>query len=112
MTNRELLEKAARAAGIKFDRSPYGGGGEGNDGFDIMGNAVLDWHNNIRWNSLENDGDEARLEATLGLDVQWFDDAVDVGGWFENFDAHDGDKQKARRWAGTRAAAAIGEGMK
>lgn len=42
MTDHELLELAAKAVGIKIDKSPYNGGGSGNDGFDIAGNAVLD----------------------------------------------------------------------
>uniref|UniRef100_A0A6M3M7T6 Uncharacterized protein n=1 Tax=viral metagenome TaxID=1070528 RepID=A0A6M3M7T6_9ZZZZ len=67
MTDRELLELAAKAAGLKIDKSPHNGGGTKNDGFDLLGNAVLDWHNNIRWNPLTDDGDALRLAVDLGL---------------------------------------------
>jgi hypothetical protein len=70
MTDRELLEKAARAAGMIIDKSPYSGGGTGNTGFDAAGNAVLDWHNGQTWNPLRDDGDALRLAVKLGLRVQ------------------------------------------
>ena len=67
MTDRELLELAAKAAGIHIDKSPHNGGGYGNTGFDLLGNAVLDWHNNKRWNPLADDGDALRLAVALDL---------------------------------------------
>ena len=67
MTNRELLELAAKTAGLIIDKSPYNGGGTMNDGFDICGNAVLDWHNGTTWNPLADDGDALRLAVKLGM---------------------------------------------
>ena len=67
MTDRELLEAAAKAAGIKIDKSEFNGGGKGNDGFDITGSAVLDWHNYKTWNPLTDDGDALRLAVKLKL---------------------------------------------
>ena len=67
MNDRELLEMAAKAAGIHIDKSPYNGGGIGNTGFDMAGNAVLDWHNNKKWNPLADDGDAFRLAINFGM---------------------------------------------
>jgi hypothetical protein len=66
-TDRELLEAAARAAGVDVDwrqsvqclcysGSPY----------------------NVAWNPLADDGDAFRLMAKLGLDVQYSPEAVEV----------------------------------
>ena len=69
MTDRELLKAAAKAAGLVIDKSPCNGGGAGNDGFDILGNAMLDWHNNKTWNPLTDDGDALRLAVKLRIAV-------------------------------------------
>lgn len=69
MTDRELLELAAKAAGIRIDKSETNGGGVGNDGFCVTGDAMLDWHNNIRWNPLKDDGDALRLAVKLRLSI-------------------------------------------
>ena len=63
MTDRELLELAAKAAGINMDYS-YAG-----RGFDVLGNAVLDWHNGTKWSPLTDDGDALRLAVSLKLTV-------------------------------------------
>lgn len=68
-TDRELLELAAKAANIQIDKTTNGGGGVHNDGFDMLGNAVLDWHNGVTWNPLTNDGDAFRLAVLLSLQV-------------------------------------------
>lgn len=92
MTDRELLELAAKAAGLsKADR---------------------EWPN--RWEPLTDDGQEARLEAALCLSVEWGGDFkspfVTVGGCLERFHEPD-DRQAARRRAGVRAAAELGRAM-
>jgi hypothetical protein len=109
--DRELLELAARAAGLKIDKSSTNGGGIGNTGFDCMGNAVLDWHNNKRWNPLTDDGDNARLEAALQIDTTWHKKGVVCGDVYEFFGDHDNDKQKTRRYASVKAAAEIGRAL-
>jgi hypothetical protein len=68
-TDRELLEMAAKAAGLKIDKSPCNGGGSGNTGFDSSSNAVLDWHNGKTWNPLTDDGDALRLASKLAFQV-------------------------------------------
>jgi hypothetical protein len=96
MTDKELLELAAKATGItvKFGENDYS----------YTTSAGL----SNKWNPLIDDGDEARLEAALKLDVVWCFYTVKVGESTEYYDQHNGDRQAARRRAGTRAAAAIG----
>ena len=92
-TDRELLERAAKAAGIEAWR--------------------LDAHSQhaSHWDALTDDGDEARLEGALLMNVSWGMAYVTVDSCTERFSDHGGDKQKARRYAGVRAAAAMaGEG--
>ena len=101
--DRELLELAAKAAGI-----------------DVLWHQA--WNQFVfkttyqKWNPLNDDGDEARLEAALGLNVLWGSRTVTVGrkhfGLFEEqYQEHGGDKQAARRRAGVRAAAELGRDM-
>lgn len=69
MTDKELLELAAKAAGITIDKSPNNGGGFGNDGFSITGAAAIDWHNGVFWNPLNDDGDALRLAVKLSISI-------------------------------------------
>jgi hypothetical protein len=119
MTDRELLELAAKAAGIAIDYSTTNGGGSHNTGFDVMGNAVLDWHNGVLWNPLAHDGDALRLAVKLDFridvdkDREWaavmtprnlgIDSILETN---EN-----GDPYAATRRAIVRAAAEIGKAM-
>ena len=102
MTDRELLEAAAKAAGIGF-----------NDKRSSTGSIALHCPMQGWWNPLTDDGDEARLEANLGLNVLWGSRAVTVGRGqigpiVERYQDHNKDKQAARRRAGVRAASEIG----
>lgn len=112
MTDRELLKLAAKAVGIKKDDSPYNGGGFGNDGFDIMGNMVLDWHNSRRWNPLTDDGDALRLAVQLFQDIKfwYFDNSISVGNSLRV--PRGADPVADARRAIVRAAAEIGRNMK
>lgn len=112
MTDRELLEAAARAAGIdEVWRFPFGKNGD-----IYIPHAGLWAHRDTSddegalriWNPLTDDGDEARLEAVLGMDVEWFGAGVSVCGAMELYSDHANDRQTARRRAGVRAAAEIG----
>ncbi|HEU6454004.1 MAG TPA: hypothetical protein VN201_00915 [Roseateles sp.] len=62
MTDRELLEKAAKAAGLKdfawFENNIHG------HGYPVLG------HITTPWNPLEDDGDALRLAYTLKLNNQ------------------------------------------
>lgn len=111
MTDRELLELAAKAAGIRIDKSETNGGGVGNDGFCVTGDAMLDWHNNIRWNPLTTDGDNRRLQVALKVGLVPIED----GGWACITWDHDDQVTLAAdldpNRAVVRAAAEIGKAM-
>jgi hypothetical protein len=110
MTDRELLEAAAKAAGIVIDKSPYNGGGDGNDGFDVLGNAVLDWHNGTKWNPLTDDGDALRLAVKLKLLVNVSDFFTHATNGSDDGEVlHGDDAYAATRRAIVLAAAEIGK---
>lgn len=112
MNDREMLELAAKAAGIERGADRFDGG--------ISITDITGRHRSLpKWNPLTDDGDNACLEATLGLNVIWGSRSVRVGRKIikdgpmaERYQDHGGDRQKARRWASVRAAAEIGRAMK
>ena len=123
MTDRELLKAAAKAAGIVIDKSSTNGGGRNNTGFDLLGNAVLDWHNCTTWNPLTDDGDALRLAVKLRFHVNMFSadssDGIQTPGFVEIW-SKDTDPlhveyvegaayEAATRRAIVRAAAAMGD---
>lgn len=112
-TDRELLERAAKAAGIDYDPGKSFPKKPEHTFFGLWLNIKGEPYEGQRrrWNPLTDDCDEARLEAALMLDCRWWPDDVTVGTHSEMYADHGGDKQKARRYAGVRAAAAMaGEG--
>jgi hypothetical protein len=94
------LESAAKAAGIE------------GEWMECMGTEWFNDKHKRPWNPLTDDGDEARLESALLLHVEWHpaNRTVYVGtatiGCKEPWGD---DRQAARRRAGVRAAAALGE---
>ena len=116
MTDRELLEKAAMAAGLTV--IPYTwnkGTGWDHEGFTLAGQGPDEW------NPLEDDGDALRLLTRLpyrelyvseiGATVSWRR-ADNSGHGFkcdEYADEHGGDLNAATRRSIVRAAAALGE---
>jgi len=110
MTDRELLELAAKAAGIKYDPEQSRPHPKSGAFWGLW--LVYDYepgdHARRYWNPLTDDGDEARMEAACDLDVEWTLECVFVGrNIYELYAKHGGDKQAARRRAGVRAAAAM-----
>jgi hypothetical protein len=110
MTDRELLESAARAAGIEifFDE----------DG-DCYRYRVKESGNRRYWNPLDFDGDALRLAVKLSLNVEIDSDRIDVSsgrGIIATEYRYElptpTDANAATRRAITRAAAAIGEKVK
>jgi hypothetical protein len=117
-TDQELLELAAKAAGIKLGRyveciddyySPWNGA----DAFELQDGEY--------WNPLTDDGDALRLAVTLDMHIEKYDDNVEVhwyvsnvhgernGSTLETFKSLD--KFAATRRAIVRAAAEIGKAM-
>jgi len=95
----ELLELAARAAGMWDPTDPSMG---------------LLKSNGQYWNPLTDDGDCARLEGEVRINLKWLPQAVialshdGVIYATEAFLDHNNDRQAARRLASTTAAAEVG----
>lgn len=112
MSDREMLELAAKAAGLNLQDWRFV------DNLCYTG-LVLYFNEETtinRWNPLEDDGDCARMECALELGINISDFNVTVtgkGGVYvdEYYKHHYGDKDKARRYASTRLAAEIGKAM-
>jgi hypothetical protein len=112
MSDRELLELAAKAAGIKL-------GGETDSGFSI---EIESEPYVATWNPLTDDGDALRLAVKLRLrlnrEINFGDDIVEVfGPEDDSMSCHcstestNGDPYAATRRAIVRAAAEIGRQM-
>ena len=111
MTDRELLELAAKAAGVDYvynSRDPLGR-------MWFKGGGV--------WDPLHNDGDALRLAVKLGMTVNIENDietTCATAGWSNGrmlpdgvaAELHDDDPYAATRKAIVRAAAEIGRQMK
>jgi hypothetical protein len=109
MTDRELLEWAAKAAGLEWRwyAAPIGQL--------LQVNTRTGW---VFWNPLTKDGDALRLAVKLQLRVLPPEDefgldraSVRIAGKRDLIDAHDPDPYAATRRAIVRAAAAIGRSM-
>ena len=117
-TDRELLELAAKAAGIQ---KPKCDGWEGihEDG-SYWWSADCEGKTSRRWNPLTDDGDALRLAVKLGICIgpespdvigkslaraSWLNHSKSLGEW------GGGDQYSATRRAIVRAAADIGEAM-
>ena len=103
MNERELLELAAKAAGIQIvwstvaEMSPR-----------RVANGVVD----SLWNPLADDGDAFRLAVKLRMPICFGQIEPNVSCWFEQERYGNGDPYAATRRAITRAAAEIGKEMK
>ena len=114
MTDRELLELAAKAAGVKIDTHYVDGGASVWAGEPHNSDWTPDW------NPLTDDGDALRLAVKLHLCADLFDDEIRVQ-YLSNGNEHDQvsecvsdweDAYAATRRAIVRAAAEIGRKMK
>ena len=97
-TDRELLELAAKAAGISL--SP----------FQCRESDSLYLSDSTHWNPLTDDGDALRLAVKLKIDIKHYEDHVVC--WYEDFFGtgkifYGGDPDAATRRAIVRAAADI-----
>ena len=100
MTDRELLELAAKAAGIPLAR--------------LEPETIWDTGHITRngWSSLADDGDAFRLAVKLRMPICFGQIEPNVSCWFEQERYGNGDPYAATRRAITRAAAEIGKEMK
>ena len=122
-TDRELLELAAKAAGIPGSVYSFPGMLE-RYGFN---EAIYDDAGDSHWNPLTDDGDALRLAIKLSLRVECYTGVKIIPKYGECnvtdvysvrdekialSESHNGDPYAATRRAIVRAAAAIGEQMK
>ncbi len=112
MSDRELLELAAKAAGYiiiwQVFEVPF-------DDFYWIGPAYglqIEDHDGV-WNPLEDDGDALRLAVKLDLDIELTEDSAWANGInvqnYQLFEWHHNDKCAATRRAIVCAAAEIGK---
>ena len=117
--DRELLELAAKAAGIEISQWSNCQAG----GFIAKGSSYLDSWGDERiprdfWNPLTDDGDALRLAVKVQIAINPWEGKTVVSNddykWLghEKWDCHDGDPYAATRRAIVRAAAEIGKDMK
>ena len=114
MTDRELLELAAQAAGRLL---PHGNPAltRPNEELHHDGGNYWFWPAGDSWNPLEDDGDALRLAVTLNMGVSipvWKDNRIDVITFRDsmvNVIEKGNDAMAATRRAIVRAAAAIGK---
>ena len=100
MIDRELLEAAARAAGLRVKWMPA-----------KPGTRAMFWQTNIgEWNPMTDDGDALRLAVKLRLNVEagWVVWTPPDGPPRDFCEPNSGDIHAATRRAIVRAAAAIG----
>ena len=104
MTDRELLELAAKAAGLDYIKPAEGY--NGSLGLEIGSNPMR----TQSWNPLTSDADALRLAVKLRMNVHLDSNMVDVDpdgiSWFS--EAYGTDPYAATRRAIVRAAAEIG----
>ncbi len=116
LTDSELLERAAKAAGIAAYWSTDGTIQQRPILVVKAGGAMGTMPYELPWNPRSDDAQCARLEASCEIDVSWRPEyvhacAVRKDGTavesHEYYARHRGDKNKARRYASTRAAASL-----
>lgn len=69
MTDHEMTRLCAEAMGYEIDDGPSNGGGVGNTGFDMLGRAVLDWHNGKFFAPLQDDADAMALVKKYATEI-------------------------------------------
>jgi hypothetical protein len=115
MTDRELLELAAKAGGYdtyEYVENDYRDGRKVTGHYDSLLEVCI--------NPLTNDGDALRLAGALSIDLEWRSDgrlaaykqANADGNCFYAIESSREDRQANTRRAIVRAAAEIGKGMK
>jgi len=114
MSDRELLELAAKAAGIEIKRSRLDD--PACRDMLVFGSSRNQLEKLGPWNPLADDGDALRLAVVLHMSLDLFDDGIIAGytanGGCEQITEIDGpDPYAATRRAIVRAAAEIGKEM-
>lgn len=121
MTDREMLELAAKAAGILLCGYSWIGENEDDEECEILEAAFVKHHQEqelaSKWNPLADDGDALRLAARLNfrIDIQGgtvrIVDGLDNEHYLSGIATNQEDQMKGVRRAITRAAAQVGKEM-
>jgi hypothetical protein len=106
MTDKELLELAAQAAGYKWREDIA----EERDKLGVISLWIID-PMKTAWNPLESDGDALRLAVQLSFTVKVYGNHSWVKGFDSSCCHDDYDPYAATRRAIVRAAAEIGKGV-
>jgi hypothetical protein len=109
MTDRELLEAAAKAVGIDAEWHSDDDADFDAEYLGMFLKGARSPDNNKYWNPLTDDGDALRLAVKCGIDI------CEALGWYYGDDEnpeYDADPDAATRRAIVRAAAEIGRSMK
>ena len=106
-TEREQLKMAAKACGLHFNPTL-----KLKQGLHIVKPDAKCQSDQVLWDPKNDDGDCARMEAALGIDVKWYKSGViahirDTGIQSEVFINHASDKNAARRAASVAVAVEI-----
>lgn len=123
MTDREMLELAAKAAEWQLCGYSWIGQNEDDDECEILESAFVKTHPEqelaTKWNPLTDDGDALRLAVSLGfivdIDTEEHYTEIEFTSNYEDKSASEGhgfDATEATRRAITIAAAKIGKEMK
>lgn len=104
---REQLKMAAKACGLHFNPTL-----KLKQGLHIVKPDAKCQSDQVLWDPKNDDGDCARMEAQLGIDVKWYKSGViahirDTGIQSEVFINHASDKNAARRAASVAIAVEI-----
>jgi hypothetical protein len=119
MTDRELLELAAKAAGYDFKEKRFPSFPSCYEFYLRSKHPARTSDYSILWNPLTDDGDALRLAVKLHIDLDTYTDAVrccksvdfDDSEGTEAWESFGDDPHAATRRAIVRAAAEIGKGM-
>ena len=114
MTDRELLELVAKAAGLEFDPTAKTA-----HGLMVVRDGAVCQSDQVLWNPLSDDGDALRLAVKLSLDINPYPKTKEVAAiqWGNSdvthkvFERVGSDPYAATRRAIVRAAAEIGKGL-
>ena len=108
MTDRELLELAAKAAGLEFDPTAKTA-----HGLMIVRDGAVCQSDQVLWNPLSDDGDALRLAVKFGIQIDPRNPETRVFGPVGERvgEYHKPDAFAATRRAIVRAAAEIGKGL-
>ena len=114
MSDRELLEMAAKAAGVEFEWKHcrfYTGPSDMYGVRELVDELTPFLSCGLFWNPLRDDGDAFRLSSKLELNVCFHGEGAEISNTCIFTDVEEGDRLRASRRAIVLAAAEIGASL-